>query len=45
VGLKAIIYFELVTTLALVIGLVVINILKPWIGMNVDPSSLDAKSA
>src|SRR5450759_706182 len=29
VGLKAIVYFEVVTTLALIIGLVVINILKP----------------
>lgn len=45
VGLKAIIYFELVTTLALIIGLVVINILKPGVGMNVDASSLDVKSA
>ena len=45
VGLKAVIYFEVVTTLALIIGLVVINILKPGIGMNVDPSSLDTKSA
>jgi aerobic C4-dicarboxylate transport protein len=44
VGLKAIIYFEVVTTLALIIGLVVINILKPGVGMNVDPSSLDTKS-
>jgi len=45
VGLKAIIYFEVVTTLALIIGLVVINILKPGVGMNVDPSTLDIKSA
>lgn len=45
VGLKAIIYFEIVTTLALIIGLVVINILKPGRGMNVDPSTLDIKSA
>jgi len=44
VGIKAIIYFEIVTTLALIIGLVVINILKPGVGMNVDPSTLDAKS-
>lgn len=44
VGLKAIIYFEIVTTLALIIGLVVINILKPGVGMNVDPASLDTKS-
>jgi aerobic C4-dicarboxylate transport protein len=45
VGLKAIIYFEIVTTLALIIGLVVINVLKPGVGMNIDPSSLDVKSA
>jgi aerobic C4-dicarboxylate transport protein len=44
VGIKAIIYFEIVSTLALIIGLVVINILKPGVGMNVDPSTLDAKS-
>jgi aerobic C4-dicarboxylate transport protein len=34
-----------VTTLALIIGLVVINILKPGAGMNVDPQTLDFKSA
>jgi aerobic C4-dicarboxylate transport protein len=45
VGLKAIIYFELVTTFALIIGLVVINILKPGAGMNVDPKTLDVASA
>jgi aerobic C4-dicarboxylate transport protein len=44
VGIKAIIYFEIVTTLALIIGLLVINILKPGAGMNVDPSSLDTKA-
>ena len=45
VGLKAIIYFEVVTTFALIIGLVVINFLKPGVGMNIDPATLDAKSA
>ncbi|HBH82581.1 MAG: C4-dicarboxylate transporter DctA [Bacteroidetes bacterium GWE2_41_25] len=45
VGLKAIIYFEVITTLALIIGLVVINTLKPGVGMNIDPSTLDIKSA
>lgn len=45
VGLKSIIYFEVVTTLALIIGLIVINILKPGIGMNIDPSTLDTKNA
>ncbi len=44
VGVKAIIYFEIVSTLALIIGLFVINILKPGVGMNVDPSTLDAES-
>jgi len=44
VGLKALIYFELVTTLALIIGLIVINLLKPGAGMNVDVATLDAKS-
>ena len=36
VGLKALIYFELVTTAALIIGLVVVNLWKPGVGMNVD---------
>ncbi len=45
VGLKAVIYFELITTFALVIGLAVINIIKPGEGMNVDTSTLDIKSA
>jgi aerobic C4-dicarboxylate transport protein len=44
VGVKAIIYFEVVTTFALLIGLVVINILKPGSGMNIDPASLDMKA-
>jgi len=44
VGLKAILYFEVVTTFALIIGLVVINILKPGVGMNIDPATLDTKS-
>ncbi len=44
VGLKAILYFEVVTTLALIIGLIVINLLKPGSGMNVDTASLDTKA-
>ena len=44
VGIKAIIYFEVLTTLALIIGLVVVNVLKPGAGMNIDPSTLDAKT-
>ena len=44
VGLKAILYFEVATTLALIIGLIVINVLKPGAGMNVDAALLDTKS-
>jgi len=44
VGLKAILYFEIVTSFALIIGLFVINLLKPGAGMNIDPATLDAKS-
>ncbi len=41
VGLKALIYFEVMTTIALVIGLLTANIVKPGKGMNIDPASLD----
>ncbi len=44
VGLKAIVYFEIVTTLALITGLLVINIMKPGAGMNVKMESLDASA-
>jgi aerobic C4-dicarboxylate transport protein len=44
VGVKALVYFEVVSTLALAIGLVVVNVLKPGVGMNVDPATLDTKS-
>jgi aerobic C4-dicarboxylate transport protein len=44
VGLKALIYFELVTTAALIIGLIVINLWKPGVGMSVDPSAIDTKA-
>ena len=37
----ALLYFEVVSTLALVIGLLVINIAKPGVGMNIDPATLD----
>lgn len=43
VGIKALIYFEVVTTLALVVGLVVINIVQPGAGMNIDPAALDPR--
>jgi len=44
VGLKALIYFEFVTTLALGVGLVIINVLRPGAGMNIDAKTIDAKS-
>src|SRR4249919_2474863 len=44
VGLKALIYFEVVTTLALIVGLLVINILQPGVGMNIDASTIDTRS-
>nr|WP_300621786.1 dicarboxylate/amino acid:cation symporter [Dokdonella sp.] len=44
VGAKAILYFEVVSTLALAIGLVVVNVLKPGSGFNVDPATLDAQA-
>lgn len=42
VGLKALIYFEIVTTLALVIGLVVANVFTPGAGVHASAASLDA---
>ncbi|ODJ90923.1 C4-dicarboxylate transporter DctA [Pseudomonas viridiflava] len=40
-GGKALLYFEIVSTLALVIGLVVVNLMKPGEGMNIDVSTLN----
>jgi Na+/H+-dicarboxylate symporter len=42
VGAKALLYFEVMSTFALLIGLVVVDIVKPGAGMNVDPAALDA---
>ena len=44
IGVKSLIYFEVMTTLALLIGLAAMNVTQPGVGMNVDPASLDAKS-
>ena len=41
---KAMLYFITFSTLALVIGMVIANLIKPGQGMNIDPSSLDPKS-
>ena len=37
-------YFEVVSTLALIIGLLVVNLVRPGVGMNIDPATLDAKA-
>ncbi|HEY6834048.1 MAG TPA: dicarboxylate/amino acid:cation symporter [Pseudolabrys sp.] len=44
VGLKALIYFEVLTTLALIVGLVVVNVLQPGVGMNADAKTIDTKA-
>src|SRR5262244_1461007 len=44
VGLRAIIYFEVVSTLALLIGLAVGNLLQPGAGLHIDPAHLDEKA-
>lgn len=43
-GLRALVYFEAVTTLALVVGLVVANVFTPGAGLHATPASLDARS-
>ncbi|WP_287029129.1 dicarboxylate/amino acid:cation symporter [Pseudomonas sp. UBA6310] len=40
-GGMALLYFEIVSTIALIIGLVVVNVAQPGVGMHVDPASLD----
>lgn len=44
VGAKALLYFEVVLTIALAIGLIVMNVVKPGNGLNVDPAPLDPKA-
>jgi aerobic C4-dicarboxylate transport protein len=41
IGGKTLLYFEVVSTVALVIGLVVVNVFKPGAGFNIDPATLD----
>src|SRR5437870_13593051 len=42
VGVKALIYFEIVTTIALGLGILLAYAFQPGVGMNIDPSKLDA---
>jgi aerobic C4-dicarboxylate transport protein len=44
VGLKALIYFEVLSTTALIIGLIVVNIVQPGAGINADPHTLDTRA-
>ncbi|MEI7732979.1 MAG: dicarboxylate/amino acid:cation symporter [Verrucomicrobiota bacterium] len=41
IGGKTILYFEVVSTVALLIGLIVVNMLRPGAGFNIDPKTLD----
>ncbi|MCY1397438.1 C4-dicarboxylate transport protein 2 [compost metagenome] len=43
-GGYALLYFEIVSTIALIIGLVVVNVVKPGVGMHIDVSTLNASS-
>ncbi|OON38532.1 C4-dicarboxylate transporter DctA [Izhakiella australiensis] len=43
-GAVALLYFEIVSTVALIIGLIIVNVVQPGAGMNVDPASLDAQA-
>src|SRR6516164_8968386 len=43
-GGLALLYFEVVSSIALMVGLVLVNVLKPGAGMNVDPSTLDTRA-
>jgi aerobic C4-dicarboxylate transport protein len=44
VGVKAIVYFEVMTTIALLLGIALAYLFQPGVGMNIDPKSLDASS-
>ena len=44
IGVKALIYFEILSTIALVIGLIVVNVVKPGVGMNINANTLDASA-
>ena len=45
VGAKALLYFEVVSTISLIMGLVAVNLLQPGKGMDINPATLDAKAA
>jgi len=45
IGIKTLLYFEVVSTFALLVGLVVVNCWKPGAGLHIDPAALDPKLA
>jgi aerobic C4-dicarboxylate transport protein len=45
IALKTLVYFEVLTTIALVIGLVMVNLWQPGVGMNIDVANLDVGAA
>ena len=44
IGVKSLLYFEILSTIALVIGLIVVNLVKPGVGMNINVDSLDGSA-
>ena len=44
IGIKAIVYFEVMTTIAMFIGLIVAHVIQPGAGLNINPATLDSKA-
>ncbi|WP_415769337.1 C4-dicarboxylate transporter DctA [Pseudomonas sp. LB3P38] len=44
IGVKSLLYFEILSTIALVIGLIVVNVVKPGVGMNINVDTLDGSA-
>src|SRR5690606_42133588 len=44
IGVKSLLYFEVLSTIALVIGLIVVNVVKPGVGMNINVATLDGSA-
>src|SRR4029079_4823509 len=45
IGIKTLLYFEVVSTVALIVGLIVVNTLRPGAGLHLDPATLDPNIA
>src|SRR5215468_6402756 len=44
IGLRALLYFEVVSTAALIIGLIVVSVIKPGAGLGFDPATADVRA-